>query len=151
MNRRVLFVAVLFAFLAQPSFGEDLSKHDQLRISVQKICPVSGEALGEHGDPIRSKVGEETVFLCCESCRDSEVNSAHMATIHANIAKAQAICPVMKKALPKKPASTILEGQLVYVCCPPCSKKIAAKPKEFLDQIDKLYADSLAAKAERNQ
>jgi hypothetical protein len=75
-----------------------------------------------------------------------KINQKHWATIHANVAKAQAKCPVMDKALPKNPKWTIVKGQIVYVCCPPCTKKITADPKTYLQAVDKLYTASLEAK-----
>ncbi len=122
------------------------ANRDQLRIAVQEICPVSGKKLGSMGNPIKAKIGESTVFLCCQGCLKGKVNPQHWATIHGNIAKAQGICPVMKHKLPKNPKWTIVEGQVVYVCCPPCTKKIASDPKTFLQQVDGLYSASLQAK-----
>jgi hypothetical protein len=84
----------------------ELAKRDQLRIAVQKICPVTGEKLGEHGTPIQGKVGEETLYFCCNDCLKDQANSKHMSTIHASFAKAQGICPVMKEPLPEEPKST---------------------------------------------
>jgi hypothetical protein len=49
----------------------------------------------------------------------------------------------MKHDLPDKPKWTIVEGQIVYVCCPPCTKKIAEDPQAVLRQIDELYLASL--------
>jgi YHS domain-containing protein len=129
----------------EPSPQEE-AKRDQIHIAVQEVCPVSGEKLGEHGAPIKTKVGEETVFLCCKGCLQEKVSPDHWATIHANFAKAQRICPVMKKELPKNAKWTIIEGRIVYVCCPPCTKKVAAAPERFLRQIDELYTASLNAR-----
>ena len=126
--------------------AQELSERDQIHIAVQQICPVSGQGLGEHGAPIKVKIGEEAVFLCCKGCLQGKVNPQHWATIHANFAKAQRICPVMKHELPENPKWTIVEGQIVYVCCPPCTKKIAADPRTFLQQIDELYLASLQAR-----
>lgn len=123
-----------------------LAGRDRMRIAVQAICPISGLKLGDHGPPIKVKVGEETVFLCCKGCLKKKINAKHWATIHANFAAAQRICPVMKHELPKKPKWIIVEGQIVFVCCPPCTKKIAADPKTYLQQVDKLYAASLDTK-----
>ncbi|MBX9792620.1 MAG: hypothetical protein K2Y37_27280 [Pirellulales bacterium] len=145
----VIGAANLFAiaFAEEPSPQEEAQrKRDQIHIAVQEICPVSGEKLGEHGAPIKSKIGEETVFLCCKGCLEDKVDPEHWATIHANFAKAQRICPVMKKELPKNAKWTIIEGQIVYVCCPPCTKKIAAAPERFLKQLDELYTASLNAR-----
>lgn len=61
-------------------------RRDQLRMAVQKICPVSGRKLGTHGKPIKVKVGKETVFLCCKGCLQQKLNPEHWATIHANFA-----------------------------------------------------------------
>lgn len=117
--------------------------HDQLRIAVQKICPVTGGKLGSMGDPVKAKIGQEEVFLCCDGCLSAKVNRDHWATIHANIAKAQAKCPVMNRALPENAKWTIVEGQIVYVCCPPCTKKIEADSKTHLQKVDALYAASI--------
>ncbi len=51
----------------------------------------------------------------------------------------------MKHELPDNPKWTIVEGQIVYVCCPPCTEKIAAEPALFLKQVDELYLASLQA------
>lgn len=141
-------MAIALAFCAAVS-AEELSQHDQLHIAVQAICPVSGQKLGAHGTPIKVKIGEEIVFLCCKGCLQGKVNPQHWATIHANFAKAQHICPVMKHELPKNPKWTIVAGQIVYVCCPPCTKKISANPSKYLRQVDELYAASLQARQAR--
>lgn len=125
---------------------QEQAKRDQIRIAVQEICPSSGNKLGEHGAPIKVKVGQETVFLCCQGCLKGKIDPKHWATIHANFAKAQRICPIMKKELPANPKWTIVGGQIVYVCCPPCTKKIAEDPRTCLRQIDELYAASLEAR-----
>lgn len=119
--------------------------HDQLRIAVQEICPISGQKLGSMGAPVKVAVGDqkEEVFLCCQGCADQKIDPQHWATIHANIVKAQGKCPVMEKPLPKNPKSTVVEGQMVYICCPPCAKKIAADPKTHLPKVDRFYAASL--------
>lgn len=118
-------------------------QRDQLRIAAQQICPVSGQKLGAHGKPIKVKVGKESVYLCCKGCLKTKVNPKHWSTIHANYAKAQGECPVMKKQLPQKPKWTIVDGRIVYVCCPPCTKKIDADPQTFLSKVDALYAANL--------
>ena len=143
---RMLFVVAMTLGVGQVGSAQEPVQRDQLRIAVQGICPVSGNKLGEHGAPIKVKVGEESVFVCCVGCLKGQVNQQHWATIHANIARAQGICPVMKRPLPANPKATIVEGQIVYVCCPPCGSKIAADSKAYLRQIDQLYAASLQAR-----
>ena len=125
---------------------QEQQRRDQLRVAIQNICPVSGGKLGSMGEPIKVQVGKETVFLCCKGCLKQKIKPEHWATIHANVAKAQRICPVMKHDLPKSPKWTIVEGQIVYVCCPPCTKKIAADPQTYLRAVDDLYIAALDAK-----
>ncbi len=143
----VMMTAAQFA-AAQASLNaaQEQQQRDQLRAAVQEICPVSGGKLGSMGEPIKVKVGEETVFMCCKGCLKQKIKPEHWATIHTNIAKAQGICPVMKKSLPKQPKWTFVDGQIVYICCPGCDKKIIAKPQQFLRQIDQLYITALDAK-----
>ena len=126
--------------------SREQQKRDQLRVAVQEICPISGEKLGSMGAPIKVQVGEETVFLCCQNCLKSKIKQEHWATIHVNAAKAQRICPVMKHDLPKNPKWTIVDGQVVYVCCPPCKKKVAAAPQKYLRTVDELYTAALDAR-----
>ena len=126
--------------------AQEQQQRDQLRIAVQEICPISGQKLGSMGTPVKVKVGEETVFLCCKGCMKQKIKPEHWATIHANAAKAQRICPVMKHEISKNPKWTIVEGQVVYVCCPPCKKKVAADPQKYLRAVDALYAASLDAR-----
>lgn len=155
---RMLCSVAMLLVVAQLTNAEDKKdkrddaaqrKRDELMMAVQQICPTSGEKLGAHGDPIKVKVGEQVLFLCCKGCLKQKIDPKHWATIHANFAKAQRICPVMKHELPKSPKWTIVEGQVIYICCPPCTKKIAAEPEKYLQAVDKLYAASLDAAAKR--
>jgi hypothetical protein len=126
--------------------GDDASPRDELRSTVQGICPVSGKELGSMGAPVKVQVGEETVFLCCNGCLQRKISAEHWATIHANMARAQGKCPVMNKALPENPKWAIVAGQIVYVCCPPCIPKINADPETYLKKVEALYSASLEAR-----
>jgi hypothetical protein len=152
---KIMCAVVLFVGIGQIANGQaptskeqQQAKRDQLRIAVQEICPVSGQKLGSMGTPIKVALGEqkEQVFLCCKGCASKKVDPKHWGTIHANIAKAQGKCPVMDKTLPKKPKWTIVNGQIIYICCPPCSKKLAATPELFFQKLDEYYTVSLKAK-----
>ncbi len=140
---RMPFVVALAALAAAGQAAEPTP--EQLHSGVQRICPVSGLPLGDHGPPVKVLVGEqeEEIFLCCKACATRQIDAAHWKTIHTNIAAAQRVCPVMKKDLPAKPAWEIIGGRVVFVCCPPCLEKIAAEPESHLQLIDQLYAESL--------
>jgi hypothetical protein len=48
----------------------ELDEADRTAALAQKICPVSDEALGSMGKPLKVEVEGRTVFICCEGCRD---------------------------------------------------------------------------------
>jgi hypothetical protein len=47
-----------------------LSGEDRALAVKQKICPVSGEALGSMGAPMKVDVKGRAVFICCDGCRE---------------------------------------------------------------------------------
>ena len=143
MKSFVFAVAVVATWYGSIVSAQELSQQDHIRIATQQICPVSGERLGAHGIPLKAKIGEEEVFLCCSQCLEGDVDPTHWATMHKNFAQAQGICPVMEKKLPAKPKWTIVNGRVFYVCCPPCIDKIKADPEMFVKKLDALYLGSL--------
>lgn len=143
MKRWMLACVLAVAPMGSAVTAQETSDRNQILIAVQDICPVSGKKLGEQGTPIKVKIGDEAVFLASKECLQGKVNPQHWATIHANFAKAQKICPIMKHELPENPKWTIVEGRIFYVCCPPCIEKITANAKTSLEQLDDLYRTSL--------
>lgn len=47
-----------------------LSAEDRALAEKQGTCPVTGEALGSMGEPIKVDVNGKPVFICCEGCRE---------------------------------------------------------------------------------
>jgi membrane fusion protein, copper/silver efflux system len=47
-----------------------LSSEDRARAQAQRICPVTGKALGSMGAPARVVISGRTVFLCCHGCEE---------------------------------------------------------------------------------
>ena len=45
-----------------------LDQSDQAGIARQRVCPVTGAALGSMGDPIKVLVGGQPLYLCCKGC-----------------------------------------------------------------------------------
>lgn len=156
MKKRTMTLAILLVLALCPIvWGADsqqtptnYSEHDQLRIAVQEICPVSGAKLGSMGDPVKVAIGEakEEIFLCCAGCAKGKISPEHWATIHTNIARAQGKCPIMKKDLPESAKWTVVGGELIYVCCPPCIKKINANPEAAISLVDTYYTAYLQEK-----
>lgn len=119
----------------QPA-AEQKEKIEELLVAAQKICPVTGMPLDAMGGPYRAKSGERTVFLCCKSCLGKPVKSDAWKQIQRNMAEAQGVCPVMNEPLPKNPASVVVEGRTVFICCKPCIKKVQKDPAKALAVVD---------------
>ena len=65
---------------AAPSKGGDseiekalaeLPAADRAAAEKQQVCPVSDEALGSMGKPVKVTVEGQDVFLCCAGCEDA--------------------------------------------------------------------------------
>jgi YHS domain-containing protein len=54
-----------------PEGLKELSPEDLAAVQKQKVCPVSGEALGGMGKPYKVTVKGQTVFLCCQGCEEA--------------------------------------------------------------------------------
>lgn len=143
-----LMIAGTFASAQQTTKTESLTDADQIRISVQKICPVSGQALGKMGTPIKSEIEGETVYLCCAGCKGKAANADHMKTIHSRQAKAQGVCLIMEKPVTVESKSTLVNGQRIFVCCPPCIAKLNADPDAAIAKVNARFTSFVKAEAE---
>ena len=122
-----------------------LTPADHLQVAVQKICPVTGEALGSMGDPLKVLVGEQVAYLCCQGCQGKQLSAEHWKTIQANLALAQQTCPIMGKPVTANMESTVVNGQQVFVCCPPCIAKIQADAEGSLAKLNASYVSFVTA------
>tara|TARA_R110002072_G_scaffold303004_1_gene491227 strand:+ start:29088 stop:29306 length:219 start_codon:yes stop_codon:yes gene_type:complete len=46
------------------------SEEDKASAMKQHFCPVSGEMLGVMGRPEKMEVEGQTVWICCDGCKD---------------------------------------------------------------------------------
>lgn len=147
----VVSIAAQSACAHEEQQTEKQVRREQLRIAVQAICPISGEKLGSMGDPIKVAAGDtkEEVYLCCKACTTGKINPKLWAKIHRNIAIAQSNCPVTKKALPRKPKATVVEGQLIYVGRSASIEEVEANPENALAQVDDYYIAYLKQNKEK--
>lgn len=136
-------IVLLSAVVAQGVGGDDAEKKQRLLVRAQEICPVSGRHLMSMGGPIPAKVGDQSLFLCCQGCFGRDIQQQHWIEIHTNWIAAQGECPVMGKPLPEKPSSTVVKGRKIFVCCPPCTEKIEAAPEQHLAKVDALLEENL--------
>lgn len=149
INQKSFFVSVLFLcsvgsyLVSQTPKGETQNqRREGLRIAVQAICPVTGEALSKDSNPIKLINAEtkEALYVCCEECLKGKPEEKHLEKIRSNFAKAQAHCLVMTdNEISGESKIGIVEEHAVFVCCPPCIKKMQASPEKFLKKLDDLY------------
>lgn len=137
-----LLTAGVMAARAHDDHGRETTS-DQLLIDAQQICPVSGEALDAMGGPVKARSGDRTVFLCCKGCIGKSISKENWAQVTANLIAAQGACPVMGRELPERPASVVVNGRTVFVCCKPCIKKVQAEPEKHLAAVDQLLHENL--------
>jgi YHS domain-containing protein len=48
----------------------ELSADDRAAAEKQRVCPVSGDALGSNGKPLKVTAKGKTVYLCCPDCKE---------------------------------------------------------------------------------
>lgn len=126
---------------------------DAAAIAKQKLCPVMDEPLGGMGPPLKVTGLGRDVFLCCKGCikfleKEPQKYLAKLpplpkpavskvTQVDAQFVAAQKLCPVMDEPLDAMggPYKTIVEGRVVYLCCPGCAKKLHATPAVFLQKL----------------
>jgi hypothetical protein len=134
------------SFADEPKKENPEQRRERLRFTVQAICPVSGESLTSHAKPVKMTAPEtkEVLYVCCKDCLKSKPDAKYLDIIRSNFAKAQGHCLVMTdNEVSEKSKHGIVEGHAVFVCCPPCIKKMTAAPEKFLAMLDDLYEASL--------
>jgi hypothetical protein len=45
-----------------------IGEADKAGVARQKVCPVTGAALGSMGAPVKVLVGDQPLYLCCKGC-----------------------------------------------------------------------------------
>jgi YHS domain-containing protein len=129
---------------------------DVAAITRQKLCPVMDEPLGSMGIPLKVSGLGRDVFLCCKGCLKSlqkepqkylaklpplpgatKLSVVKATKADARFVAAQELCPVMDKRLDAMggPYKTVVEGRVVYLCCPGCAKKLHANSGVYLDKL----------------
>lgn len=144
-------------FHAMGKVGEGAKLSDELLISLQGTCPVSGQKLGSMGKPPKVELGDKSLFVCCAGCIEkvkaspdqylskyyqSSGKEIRPGVYEATLADAEAIakqevCPVMDEPLGGMgtPGKVNVKGKAVFICCAGCAKKLAAEPDKYLAQL----------------
>jgi Cu(I)/Ag(I) efflux system membrane fusion protein len=60
----------------RPSTPIDVGESDNKLIAAQKACPITGNALGSMGTPVKVMLKNQPVLLCCDGCEDRAKQNA---------------------------------------------------------------------------
>ena len=121
---------------------------DETLKMAQKICPVSGQPLGDGAIKV-TKEGED-MFVCCENCVEAKFSDEKVAEINANLAKAQGTCPVMtSKKVSAESASTVVNGRRVFACCKKCVAKVKSDPAKYVAKVNAQIKENAGAKQDK--
>ena len=123
---------------------------EEVAIAQQKVCPVSGKALGSMGAPPVVRIGDSDVYVCCAGCtntlkadpqkylaRPTPAGPVKATRADAAAVAFQKTCPVMNKSLHAMggPWKFNVRGREVFVCCPGCTKAIEREPAKYLAML----------------
>jgi YHS domain-containing protein len=128
-----------------------IAKIDEAIIEQQKplypmdICPVSGQKLGEMGDPVAKVYNNRLVQFCCSGCvKKFEADPAtYLGKLDDAAIAAQVEdypfdkCVVSGEELDENggPVDMVKAGRLVRFCCANCVAKFDANPSKYLNMI----------------
>ncbi|MEZ6242109.1 MAG: hypothetical protein R3B57_03610 [Phycisphaerales bacterium] len=122
------------------------------------VCPVSGDKLGEMGDPVVKTYEGREVRFCCDSCiGDFEADMPrYWKKIDEMIVRDQlpyypvATCIVSGESLTENgediAINAVIANRLVRLCCNKCRRKVASDPAAFMAKLDE--AAALAQRAD---
>jgi Cu(I)/Ag(I) efflux system membrane fusion protein len=68
-------------------------------IALQRVCPVTGSPLGSMGDPVAVRLGEHSVFICCEGCRQKLTDHAEYYLARMQTVTADGVLSVPERAV----------------------------------------------------
>lgn len=121
----------------------------QVAIREQKICPISGKPLGSMGQPLKVRIRDRDVYLCCASCSNQLAANpeVHFAKLTWPLSKAtsadaaaiarQRVCLVKGKPLHAAGGSwkTRLRGHQVFLCSRGCFAFLQSAPEKYLSKV----------------
>lgn len=142
-NLRFTFSAIAIVLLSAGAFAADEIKGDPYTLDV---CPVSGEKLGNMGEPIQYNHEGRDIKFCCAGCigRFSSTPAQFLAKVDKLMAEQQkkhyplTTCAVTGNALGSmgEPLDIVVNNRLVRLCCAGCEKPVRAEPDKFISKLD---------------
>lgn len=156
MKSTILILAALFAFAAI-AFGEEpvpaVSEAGKYPLSV---CPISGEKLGEMGDPVTKTYDGRDVTFCCANCVgtfEKDLKKSFEILDAKIVAAGKESYPLDKCVVSGEklgemgePFPYVYKNQLVLFCCGNCVKTFEKEPAKYLSMIDAAKAPAAPEK-----
>ncbi len=125
------------------------------------VCPVSGETLGEMGDPVVKVYDGREVKFCCKNCVgtfEKDLKSS-MSILDNKIIEAKSasyplgVCVVSGEKLGGmgEPVKHMYKNRLVEFCCGNCIATFEKDPDKYLAMIDAAAKPAEAVPAENEK
>lgn len=140
MRKFTLFVAIVAVCAALPAFAED-TVGDPYPLTV---CAVTGEPLGEMGEPVVYVKDGREVRFCCAACQkkfDADP-AAYLEEVDKKISEDQEAhypnnkCINADTELKDGGVSFVVGNRLMKTCCNDCKAKVEADPAKFIEKLD---------------
>ncbi len=150
-----------------PKFEADkeafTKKLDAAIVEAQKdaypldVCVVSGEELGEMGDPVDYVYNNRLVRFCCNGCVSDfkKDPDKYLAKINEAVVKEQkaeyplTTCVVSGESLGEMgdPIAYVYDNELVLFCCNGCKKQFDKNPAKYMAKLDEAGKGGAEGKA----
>ncbi|MCP5521662.1 MAG: hypothetical protein H7A46_08950 [Verrucomicrobiales bacterium] len=108
-------------------------------------CLISGEKLGDMGDPVRVVIEDHEFLLCCKGC-EKELRADARAFLAKHDEAWKKVkpyplptCLVSDEKLGDmgKPVGFVYQGQEIRLCCKGCRKDFDKEPGKYLKKLPK--------------
>jgi YHS domain-containing protein len=130
--------------------GHQTAEAEKPKVIVYPIdyCIVSGEKLGDMGDPVRYVHEGRTVYFCCKGCiKKFEADPAKYLAVLDAAAKPKSLdwCVVTGDKLGEmgKPVPYEYKDRELTFCCKSCIKEFEKDPKAYLARLDSALAGQI--------
>lgn len=163
-EREVEFSQVFHLSATRPQIAvEPLNERDYSFAAQQRVCPVTNTAFAAEANPIKVVVGQQPVYVCCESCvSEVEKNPALYVqkarqSFHANTPmarvlasavnemdreaiEAQVWCPVKRARLGEfgPPIKVTINGKVIFVADEQSVAAVERDPNHFIQEVDRV-------------
>lgn len=152
MMKKYLFAALVMGISLMNVFAEEAAKTEATNeVSAAgkyplTVCPISGETLGEMGDPVVKVYDGREVKFCCKNCVgtfEKDLASSMKILDEKIVAAGKASYPLgtcvvsgEKLGGMGEPVVHMYKNRMVEFCCANCISTFEKDPDKYLAMID---------------